>query len=111
MPLLAPTMMSLVRSPDWAAWLPGLDVLHQRSAVIRRVGERRALESRVNTLGWRRACWSEVSEIVAVTRIGLPSRNSPTSTLSPTRSRPMALRSSLLDFTGWPFTEVMTSPV
>jgi hypothetical protein len=33
------------------------------------------------------------------------------STLSPTRSSPMVLRSSLFDLTGCPFTEVITSPV
>src|SRR6266478_806575 len=52
-----------------------------------------------------------VSAITAVTRNGLPSRTRPMSILSPTRSKPMVLRSSLLDFTVCPFTEVMTSPV
>ena len=53
--------------------------------------------------GWRR--WSRSA------CCGLPSRTRPMSTLSPTRSRPMTLLSSAFDFTLWPLTVVMTSPV
>ena len=48
--------------------------------------------------------------MTAVTCRGLRSRISATSSLSPTRERPMALRSSLLDLMTWPLMLVMTSP-
>ena len=50
------------------------------------------------------------SVMTAVTCRGLRSRISATSSLSPTRERPMALRSSLLDLMDWPLMLVMTSP-
>jgi hypothetical protein len=48
--------------------------------------------------------------ITAVTCSGLRSRISATSSFSPTRDRPMALRSSLLDLMTWPLMLVITSP-
>lgn len=53
----------------------------------------------------------EALAMVAVTRSGLPSRTNPIWMASPTRINPIALRSSPLDLTGCPFTDVMTSPV
>ena len=50
------------------------------------------------------------SVMTAVTCSGLRSRIRATSSFSPTRDRPMALRSSLLDLMVWPLMLVMTSP-
>ena len=51
-----------------------------------------------------------VSAMMAVTFTGLPSRNSPISTLSPTRSMPIEFRSSLALFMTLALIEVMMSP-
>src|SRR6202035_3534275 len=97
-PRFAPTMTSSPRRPAWAAALPG-STLRASAPPVSGASASAAPSKLLWMFTGLPLSSAAVSAITAVTRNGLPSRTRPMSIRSPTRSKPMVLRSSLLDFT------------